>query len=310
MASEAGVFAQAFIHVSRECTDQEGLDTSYTNFKRLRIPTDAGRAFWSLFEMIREAEFRGQSAMGFSTIAGYPVTPAEEIQDNPLVRTCQAEWKYGGQSSLVSLGGVPTFSVTQNAWSEARTRLSAGEQIPAHLSFALDAAYFSKFDPLRAVIMACAAWETALRYYLSDIASQRDPSYARAAERNGIPVLYRFAVLARGGHVFCDQTHPAIADFIKRERECLEQMPRLRNKLLHEGNRALPEGAAIDTALTVLNAIDGLAPIEVAADKLFDLNWEGGPLPISTEQRSATRNQIASMLLKSKLPQATYGRLH
>lgn len=267
----AGPHPQVVVHVTRQCTDDEGLDGSYGNAMRLGIPTDAGRAFWSLLEIVREMEFRGQSATGFYTIVGYPVTPAEEIQDNPLVRTCHAEWTYEEQETIHStLGAAPTFSVTDTAWRTAAVRMANRESVLAHVSFGLDAVYYANFDPLRAIIMACASWETALRYYLSNVASQADVAYVRAAKAMSIPRLYQSAMMAKGGPVFHDLSDPGLAEFVRRERDCIKQLPKLRNKLLHEGNRAIPAGAANDTSLAVLRACNKTLP-QIWSGHLADL---------------------------------------
>jgi hypothetical protein len=60
--------------------------------------------------------------------------------------------------------------MTERAWEDAEKRLATREEVLPHVSFALDAFYFAEGDPIRAVIMAHAAWETALRYYLTHIA--------------------------------------------------------------------------------------------------------------------------------------------
>ncbi len=169
------------------------------------------------------------------------------------------EWVYnGGAPSRAPLGGFPTITVSHHAWAEAARRLAAGEPIPPHISFALDAAYFIQGDPLRGIIMACAAWETALRHYLAKVASQRDPAYLVASRGGNIPRLYEFAKAAKGGPLFYESAGKGSDTFYERERECIRRLPEWRNKLLHEGNAAIPEGAATDAALAVLNAIDWL----------------------------------------------------
>jgi hypothetical protein len=69
----------------------------------------------------------------------------------------------------------------------------------------LDAAYFSESDPIRAVIMACAAWETALRYYLANVASVRDPAYLVASRGGNLPRLHEFMKAAKGGDLFYER---------------------------------------------------------------------------------------------------------
>jgi hypothetical protein len=61
-----------------------------------------------------------------------------------------------------------------------------------------DATYFAEHDPTRGIIMACAAWELALRHYLADVAAKRDPAYLVAADSKSIPLLRKFAETAKG----------------------------------------------------------------------------------------------------------------
>jgi hypothetical protein len=225
----------------------------------LGIPTDAAKAFWLLAETIREYEYRGGSPGGFSTVGGYPVAPAEEIQDNPLVRTCSFEWLYNGTEIYRgSLTGIPTITITGECWKEARRRLAGRETVPPYISFALDAAYFSEGDPLRGIIMACAAWETALRHYLANVASLRDPAYLVASQGGNIPRLYEFAKAAKGGPLFYESVGMGSDELYERERESIRRLPEWRNKLLHEGRTAIPQGTAGDAVIAVLNAIDWL----------------------------------------------------
>jgi hypothetical protein len=78
------------------------------------------------------------------------------------------------------------IQITDYAWKEAGRKLAAREPVPPSMSFALDAAYFAERDPLRAIIMACAAWETALRTFLVKTVS---PRVVRDAN---FPALYEF----------------------------------------------------------------------------------------------------------------------
>ncbi len=178
-----GAFDQLILRVRRQCSDKEGQAAGLVEFRKLRILNDAAKAFFLFFETIRESDFRENNS-----IAGYPVAPAEEIQDNALVRGCDLEWSYDGTSpGMIPLGSVPTIRITERAWKEAGRRLSAQERILPHVSFALDAAYFAKSDPIRAIVMACASWETALRYYLAKIAAGRDPAYLVASATTARP---------------------------------------------------------------------------------------------------------------------------
>lgn len=249
-----GAFGELVLHVERECTHEEGQDATFANCRKLGIPADAARALWRFFESVRYAEFQKNSH-----IAGYPVAPAEEIQDNPLVRTCDVEWVYErGEPQYLALGGVPTITISHDSWTEATRRLAEDQPIPAHLSFALDAAYFVKGDPLRGIIMACAAWETALRYYLANVAAQRDPAYLVASRGGNIPRLYEFVRAAKGGQLFNQWAGKGSDTFYERERECIRRLPEWRNKLLHEGEATIPECTATEAVFAVLNAIDWL----------------------------------------------------
>lgn len=180
-----------------------------------------------------------------------------------MVERCDLEWRLDGEllghSSLG--GGIPTISIDQQSWSEASERLAHGEEVIPHHSFALDAIYFSQHDPVRGIIMACAAWETALRYYLSNVAAKKDAAYEIAAKLNGIPMLYQFATKARGGDLFfgMQATAGLLADQLERHKKIMQELPSWRNRLLHQGSRKLiPEGGALDAALATLNAIESL----------------------------------------------------
>jgi hypothetical protein len=251
--SKMGAFARFTLRVRGECTDQEGRDVGITELRNLRIMSDAAKVFWHFFETVRESD------LGDGSLAGYPVARAEEIQDNVLVRTCDLECSYDGVLiRVIPLRSHPAIQITENAWNAAARRLSSQEEVPPPISFASDAAYFAQSDPIRAVIMACAAWETALRYYLANVASKRGPAYPIASQGGNIPRLHAFMKAAKGGDLFHDRYgHGSDAHF-DYERDCIDQLPKLRNKLLHEGRTAIPEGAALDAALAVLNAIDWL----------------------------------------------------
>src|SRR5260221_3923562 len=82
-------FGQMTLHVERECTDEEGNDTSESNSERLHINQDAANAFWQLFEAIRAA--------ALPRVFMYPVVPSEDIRLNPLIRGFESEWIYQGK---------------------------------------------------------------------------------------------------------------------------------------------------------------------------------------------------------------------
>jgi hypothetical protein len=247
-SANLGAFNEIVLHVDRECSNQEGQDASGRNIDRLSITRDAGRAFWMFFENLRDVE----SLEG--TFAGFPVAQAEIIGDNQLLRSCVAEWTYNGVriQPLISFGGYAAIPVRQSSWVEAARRLGDGERVPAHRSFAADAFYFAiSGDPPRAIIMACAAWETALRAYLKTEASKRDPAYALAAKSLGISRLYEYAKLARGGPVFFDDPAAVKDGHAKR----IEKLPEVRNKLLHAGEWTASAGEPLGYAIAVLHAI-------------------------------------------------------
>ncbi len=254
-------FEQMTLHVERECTDEQGRDTSENNFERLHINHDAARAFWQLFEAIREAALRLNN-----TVFMYPVVPSENLRLNPLVRGCESEWIYNGESlEKTKTGkGIPTIQIEDDWWAAAVKRLGEENPVPVYTRFALDAIYFAEHDPPRGIIMACAAWENALRYYLANVASRRDPAYLLASKLVGIPRLYEFATTARGGLLFYDWIDKATGFervALESFRQRMEKLGRVRNKLLHAGEMKVSEMAATDHALAVLSAIDWLFAI-------------------------------------------------
>jgi hypothetical protein len=203
---------------------------------------------WLFFEAVRETEFRENN-----TLAGYPVTRAEEIQNNPLVRTCELESRYEGVSvRKIPLSSHPAIAITESAWNQAARKLLAREEVLPHLNLALDAGYFVLSDPIRAIIMACAAWETALRRFLSNVVPAPKLRIAN------LPKLREFMKAAKGGDLFYEQYGQGSDEFLDRQRTRILELPNFRNKLLHEGKTPIPLGTAVDSVLTVLNAIEWL----------------------------------------------------
>ena len=250
-----GAFDLMILRVRRECTDEEGRGASLTELRNWHILSDAAKVFWLFFEAVRESDFQEHNA-----VSGYAVAPAEEIQNNSLVRTCDVESSYEGDTPrLIPLSSIPSIRITQRAWKEAERRLTSNQPVLPHWSFALDAAYFSGSDPIRAVIMACAAWETALRYYLANVASVRDPAYL-VASRGGanLPRLQEFMKVAKGGDLFYEQYGHGLDSWLDQQREYLRNLPTMRNKLLHEGRVVGKDIGAVDIVLAVLNAIEWL----------------------------------------------------
>ncbi len=246
------------LRVERECTDEVGTDVSPENADRLRINHDAARAFWQLFEAIREAGLRRDNRVFM-----YPVVPSENIQSNPLVRGCESEWIYEGTclERLQMSKGLWAIEITDDRWAAAVKRLAEGTLVPVYTRLALDAIYFAEHDPPRGIIMACAAWETALRYYVATVVSKRDSRCVAASKRENIPTLEQLATRARGGPLFYDWVDKA-NDFERRGLEIYKQrmleLRGMRNELLHEGEAKLPAAAAMDSALAVLSAIEWL----------------------------------------------------
>jgi len=101
---QLGALDTLTLHVERECPDAEGQDTTYANNERLSINRDAGRAFWLLFEHLRDLESQKDFEPGWPRIVpSYPIAPAEVIQHNPLVRACETEWIYTEPLSDINL---------------------------------------------------------------------------------------------------------------------------------------------------------------------------------------------------------------
>jgi len=242
------------LRVERECTGQDGRDTTYENNERLSINRDAGRALWQFFETVREIESHKR------IVAGYPVVPAENIQSNPLVRRCRARWAYNGDTIQdLSFGGIPSILITYDAWAGVVRRLAESHPVPVYRSFLLDACYFgTSGDPTRTIIMAYAAWEIALREYLRTVGGKQQSRYARAAKKKqSIPNLLKLVEAAKERPIFSSEAEQN-RESMKIERELVKQLPRLRNKLVHEGRMDLPEGRALRYALAVFEAVDWL----------------------------------------------------
>jgi hypothetical protein len=86
-----GAFDLLRLRIRRECTDEEGQSASLAEFRKWKILSDAGKVLWWFFETVRESDFRENNSL-----SSYPVAPAEEIQDNALVKTCDLESSYDG----------------------------------------------------------------------------------------------------------------------------------------------------------------------------------------------------------------------
>ncbi len=252
-------FDEIVLRVERECTAAEDADARATKLTSFQIDQDAARAFWQFFEAIREAALRQDN-----TVFLYPVVPTHDIEANPLVRRCTVDWTLDGRPLVQSMGhrGMPAIQLTEGWWADAVDRLRRNQPVHVYTRFALDATYFAEHDPTRGIIMACAAWETALRYYLAEVASKRDPAYLLASSQiRGIPSLRKFVELARGSPLLqdaIDQAQGSAKETLEYYRQELEELPGLRNKLLHKGEIKIPETNARGAAAAVLSAIEWL----------------------------------------------------
>jgi hypothetical protein len=248
-------FDEIVLRVERECiATQADIRAKFLN--NFRMDTDAARAFWQFFEAIREAALRLNN-----TVFMYPVVPTHEIEANPLVRRCRVDWTFDGQPLVQGMGqrGVPAIQLTDAWWAEAVDRLKRNHPVPVYTRFALDATYFAEHDPTRGIIMACAAWETALRHYLADVAAKRDPAYLVAADSRSIPLLRKFAETAKGWALLqdsIDQSTGIVKEHLEYARLMLNELPKLRNKLLHQGEMEVSTTNASAAASAVLTAIE------------------------------------------------------
>ena len=254
------------LRVQRECTESEA-QTFHLGSGKFEIERDAARAFWQLFEAMRES-----ASVRDNTVFIYPVVPVEILLRNPLVRECKFEVYYEGKllADSVQRQSVPAIEITEERWGDAVRMLKDNEPVPVFRRFVSDAFYFAD-DPVRSIIMSCAAWEIALRHYLANVASRRDPAYDVASNMRGIPTLVRFAEKARGGSLFYDwptqaETEQASSDVerdfkrttLEQFKKLMEGLPSNRNKLLHSGEAELSAGIATDYALAVHAAINWL----------------------------------------------------
>jgi len=86
----------------------------------------------------------------------------------------------------------------------------------------------------------------------------RDPAYLIASRGGNIPRLLDFVRTAKGGDLFYEYYGTGADSHYDRQREYIEGLPTLRNKILHEAHTAIPPGMAIEYVLAVLNATDWL----------------------------------------------------
>jgi len=229
-----GAFEMILLHVEREC-DPQDREVAHTNAKldEWGVVRDAATVLGRVLSYLRDEEFP-------RTVAGYPAVVSENPQSNPAVRIAEAEVLFDGQKvTTLPLTGFPSIQIAPGVWDRVCDRLQRGEDVPAYRGFLLDAYYFATSgDPLRAVVMGCAAWETALRRFLSS-SGVKVPGRA-----NNLPGLLKLAQETKGNDRLL--RHPA---------ETLPKLAQLRNKLLHEGRKDLAAGDVVDMILAVDAAI-------------------------------------------------------
>jgi hypothetical protein len=220
---------------------------------------DAAHAFHTLFNTVRKICYEQTKS-----VAGYPVMATTNIEQNPLVAKCVKEWRYDDELiQTMNTGGFYSIELYDGYWETARRRIQSGEDVPAYISFVLDAIYFAMFDPVRAVIMANAAWETAMRYYLINVAGKRDAKFVEIAESNKTPIpnLMRAVKETRGGKVLFEWEKGTDEDgrkVITATRQCIDKLPRLRNDLIHQGIAPSSGVEAKQSAIAIMTAIDWL----------------------------------------------------
>jgi hypothetical protein len=215
-ATDRGVFDTLLVHVERECRPEDRDNAcGYAKLIEWGVVGDGATALGRFLEHIRDEDF-----LLNGTVAGYPAVISESPQANPIVQSAKAEIIFDGEPlTTMSLSGVPSIQIAGGTWDRVCERLERGEEVPAYRGFLLDAYYFATSgDPIRAVIMGCAAWETALRQFLSSIGK-------RNLERRNLPSLRRLAEQAKGVALFDSGYDPVAA------------LARLRNKLLHAGEK-------------------------------------------------------------------------
>jgi hypothetical protein len=231
---DRGVFDLLSLHVEREC-DPADRDVAYTyeTLQQWGIVSDAATTLSRFLEYVRDEDF-----VRNGTVAGYPAVPSDRPQDNPAVQTAKAEIIFDGeQLTTMPFGGIPSIQITPGVWDHICERLRQADEVPAYRSFLLDAFYFATSgDPVRAVIMGCAAWETALRIFLSSV-EKTVSAYAN------IPRLTRLTEQIKGGPIF-DWTDNPVAKLVT-----------LRNDLLHQGKKDLMKEDIVGMVLAVDAAI-------------------------------------------------------
>lgn len=246
-ATDRGVFDVLILHVERECKAEERDAVCHAKLHEWGMIHDAATTLWRVLEYVRDEDF-----LRNSTVAGYPVVPSDTPQSNPIVQTASAELTFDGEAlSPMALGGIPSIQIAYGVWDRVCERLERREEVPPYRSFLLDAFYFATSgDPIRAVIMACAAWETALRHYLSSISA-----FARQAKgKTKLSALRALAERAKG-RTLLDGFDGATREHLTGQ---ITGLTMLRNNLLHKGQKDLAKEDVVGMTLAVDAAIEWL----------------------------------------------------
>lgn len=247
--TDRGVFDILLLHVERECRPADRDDARvYAKLREWGIIGDAATTLGRFLEYVRDEDFLRNRVAG-----GYPAATSDSPQANPVVQAAKAEIIFDGTPlTTLSLSGVSAIQIEHGTWNHVCERLARGDDVPAYRSFLLDAYYFATSgDPVRAVIMGCAAWETALRQFLSSI-GQRNLGH------KNIPSLRKLAEKAKGEALFDSDDNP------------VAKLARLRNKLLHLGEKNLFQEDIVGMILAV----------DAAIIWLFDSQGAGSTNPI------------------------------
>jgi hypothetical protein len=248
----SGELSKLVLHVERESTEDEANQAMVGRITELKISQDATRALFLCFETLREIEYRNNN-----TVHGYPVVQTESLQSNPLVWKCEYEVCWNGRKSLpITQTSRAAILIQEDSWMETVERLKKKHSVPVYTSFVLDAFYFAQADPLRSIIMACAAWETAMRQYLANVASAIDPAYKVASKGGNIPNLSKYVRAAKRGDLFHTWLIPTLPqtnrEVLLSHRKLILKLPELRNKILHEGATGIQGETARLSAHAVL----------------------------------------------------------
>jgi hypothetical protein len=244
-----GILDQLVLSVETECPSKEEGRASW-NDPRLNIQQDGARALFDLFDMLRLLEYRDNR-----TVHGYPILRAPRLEASPLVGRCEAQVLFDSEVIVenAQLNSSASIQIRRKSWEEGVSRMAGGAKVPVYLGFALDAMYFATFDSLRAIIMAAAAWEIALREYVRDVVAKAD-SACRCGPNSKFAYTLKTAESHRG-LLFVDA--PLADRCKKRMDDLVRDLPRLRAELLHNGIFP-PQSVVRETTEAVLQAIDWL----------------------------------------------------